>query len=121
VVLVDDHPSVLRALGRLLEPTCEIVASVDNGQKAIEAAVRLKPDIMVADLMMPEMDGLALCRRVKEVAPEMDVIILTAFDDGQIEKVALDAGASAFVAKHTASGALQDMIQSLAEKKQSGR
>ena len=65
VVLVDDHASVLRALSRFLGSTCEVVATVDNGQQAIEAAVKLKPDVMVVDLTMLEMNGLEICRRVK--------------------------------------------------------
>ena len=120
VVLADDHPSVLRALSRLLESACEVVASVDNGQQAIEAAIRLKPDVLVVDLMMPEMDGLEVCRRMKDAAPQTEVVILTAFVDPYIEKVAFQTGASAFVAKHAASGELASTIQRLVEKKQSG-
>jgi CheY-like chemotaxis protein len=121
VVLVDDHPAVLREVSRLLGSGCEVVASVDNGQQGIEAAVSLKPDVVVVDLSMPGMNGLEVCRRIKEVVPETDVIIITAFDQLQMEKVALQAGASAFMTKHAVSGALASTIQRLVEKKQSGR
>jgi len=121
VVLVDDHPSVLRAVSRLLESDCDVVARADNGLQAIDAVVMLKPDVMVVDLMMREMDGLEVCRRVKEVAPETDVIISSALDDAHIEQSALEAGASALVAKFAASGALMSTIRRLTDKKQSGR
>ncbi|HET7085132.1 MAG TPA: response regulator transcription factor [Rhizomicrobium sp.] len=116
-MLVDDHPEVLRGLSRLLERGCEIVASVDNGEQALEAAVRLMPDVMVVDLTMPDMDGLEVCRRMQKSAPETEVIILTAFDDRHVELAALRAGASAFVAKHAAPATLEGEIQRLAEKK----
>ena|SRR5687767_7371841 len=121
VVLVDDHASVRRALCGLLGPSCEVVASVDNGHHAIEAAVTLKPDIMVVDLMMPEMDGLEVCRRMKEVAPETDVIIMTAFDDAHIAKVVVEAGASGFLPKHAAAGTLKSTIEGLIAKRAKGR
>jgi len=120
VVLVDDHPQVLKALSRLLGKTCDVVASLGNAEQAIETAAMLKPDVMVVDLTMPEIDGLEVCRRVKNFAPEMDVIILTAFSDEHVEKAAYQAGASAFVAKHDAAVTLEGTIQRLMEKKQSG-
>jgi two-component system, NarL family, response regulator LiaR len=118
VVVVDDHPLVLRELSRLLGIGCEVVASVDNGQQGIDAAVRLKPDVMVVDLMMPEMNGLEVCHRMKEMASETDVIIVTAFYDVEIEKVALQAGAAAFMAKEAAATCtLENTIHRLVEKK----
>src|SRR3954467_7257057 len=75
VVLVDDYPQVLDALGRLLRTYCDVVASVSSGSEAVEAVSRLRPDVLVADLMMPDMDGLEVCRRVKGLVPEIAVII----------------------------------------------
>ena len=117
IMLVDDHPSVRRALSGLLEPSCEVVSCLGNGHEAIQAAVTLKPDVMVVDLMMPEIDGLEVCRRMKEVAPETHVIIMTAFDDEHIAKVVFEAGASAFLPKHAAAGELNNRIQDLVAKR----
>ena len=120
VMLVDDHPQVLRGLSRLLGPSCDIVAGEAGGEQAIETAIRLMPDVMVVDLTMQEMDGLEICRRVKQSAPEIDVIILTAFDDKEVAAAAFMAGALEFVAKHGAAGTLDGIILRLVEKKRSG-
>jgi DNA-binding NarL/FixJ family response regulator len=111
IVLADDHPSVLIAFGRLLRPSCEVVASVPNGRAAVEAVGSLRPDVLVVDLMMPDLDGLEVCRKVKQTAPDTDVVIVTAFDDTDVQSVAMQDGASAFVPKHSAPGTLERTIQ----------
>jgi len=111
VVIADDHPQVRIAFERLLRPTCEIVASVSNGQQAVDAVARLKPDVAIVDLMMPDVDGLEVCRRVKRVSPLTHVIVVTAFDDTLVQTAAMEAGASAFVPKHSAPGTLAATIR----------
>jgi DNA-binding NarL/FixJ family response regulator len=118
VVLADDHPHVLAAFGRLLGSSCDVVGSVSNGHDAVEAVMALRPDILVADLMMPDMDGLEVCRRVKHAAPEIAVVIVTAFDDAQVQKVALEAGASAFIPKHIAADALECTVRQIFAERQ---
>jgi DNA-binding NarL/FixJ family response regulator len=66
----------------------------------VQAVSKLRPDVLVADLMMPDIDGLEVCRRVKQLAPETAVIIITAFDDSEVRTAALRSGASAFIPKH---------------------
>ncbi len=110
VVVVDDYPPVLAALGRMLRISCDIVASVSTGCEAVEAVSRLKPDVLVADLMLPDIDGLEVCRRVKRLMPETAVVIITASDDGAVEAAARGAGASAFVPKHVAAETLRRTI-----------
>ena len=100
VVLADDYAEVLEALGRMLQPDCEVVASVSCGLEAVEAVHRLRPDVLVADLMMPDIDGLEVCRRVKQSVPETVVIIITASDDAATRTAALENGASVFIPKH---------------------
>ena len=111
IVIADDHPSVLVAFARMLDTSCDVVASVPNGQAAINAVNRLKPDILLVDLMLPDIDGLAVCRTVRQTAPETDVIIVTAFDDAQVEATAKQDGACAFVPKHSAATTLECAIQ----------
>jgi DNA-binding NarL/FixJ family response regulator len=118
VVLVDDHPHVLSAFGRLLGFSCEVVGSMSNGRDAIEAVLTLRPDVLVADLMMPDLDGLEVCRRVKHAAPETAVVIVTAFGDAEIEKIALAAGASAFIPKHEAADELEHTVRQIFAEKQ---
>ena len=102
VVIADDHPSVLVAFTRMLRRSCEVVASVPNGQEAIKAVDRLKPDVLLVDLMLPDIDGLAVCRTVRKSAPETDVIIVTAFENAQVEAASMQDGAAAFVPKYSA-------------------
>lgn len=118
VVLADDHPHVLSAFSRLLSFSCEVVGSVSNGHDAIEAVMTLRPDILVADLMMPGLNGLEVCRQVKHAAPETAVVIVTAFGDAEIQKVALEAGASAFIPKHAAADALEPTVRQIFVEKQ---
>ncbi|HEY2296043.1 MAG TPA: response regulator transcription factor [Thermoanaerobaculia bacterium] len=118
VVLADDHPHVLGAFGRLLGFSCEVVGSVSNGRDAVEAVMTLRPDVLVTDLMMPDLDGLEVCRRVKHAAPETAVVIVTAFDDAEMREAALAAGASAFIPKHTAADALEHTVQQIFAEKQ---
>ena len=96
--------------------SCEVVACVDNGEQGIETAVKLMPDVIVIDLTMPEMDGLEVCRVVKTLLPEIDVIICTAQDTKPVKEAAFQAGASGFVAKSTALGALESVILRLGDK-----
>ena len=111
VVIAEDHPSVLEAFRRLLESCCDVLATVPNGHDAVDAAGRLRPDVLVLDLMMPDLDGLEVCRRVKRVAPEIAVVIVTAFDDAHVRTVAAEVGASAFVPKHSAATTLEHTVQ----------
>ena len=121
VVIADDHPSVLMAFARMLEACCDVVASVPNGQEAITAVDRLMPDILLVDLMLPDIDGLAVCRSVKQISPDTDVVIVTAFDDAQVEATAIQDGASAFVPKHSAAATLEQTIQRIFAKRQRER
>ena len=120
VVLADDHPSVLAAFARMLQSSCDVVASACNGFAAVEATSRLRPDVLVVDLIMPDLDGLEVCRRVKRTAPEIDVIIVTAFDDALVENVALRDGAAAFVPKHNVTKVLMATIQRILADRQPG-
>jgi DNA-binding NarL/FixJ family response regulator len=117
VVLTDDHPSVLAAIERMLRPSCDIVASVSTGVEAVEAVSRLRPDVLVVDLMLSDLNGLEVSRRAKRVAPETGIVIVTAFDDPQIRTVALQDGVSAFVPKHSAARALKPAIQRIVAEK----
>ena len=111
IVVADDHPIVLAAFGRMLRPWCEVLASVPNGRQAVEATNKLRPDVLVVDLMMPDLDGLEVCRIVRKTSPETQVIIVTAYDDSDVHSLALQVGAAAFVAKHSAATTLRHTIR----------
>ena len=118
VVIADDHPSVLVAFARMLQTCCDVVATVATGQEAIDAVERLKPDILLVDLMLPDVDGLVVCRTLKVTAPDTDVVLVTAFDDAQVEATAMHEGASAFVPKHSAAAMLESTIQRVFAERQ---
>jgi DNA-binding NarL/FixJ family response regulator len=119
VLIADDHPQVRTAFERLLR-TCDVVAAVSNGHDAVEAIARLKPDVAIVDLMMPDIDGLEVCRRAKRLMPQTQVVIVTAFDDAHVQAAALEAGASAFVPKYAAPGTLEATVRRVAAESGGG-
>jgi DNA-binding NarL/FixJ family response regulator len=103
VLLADDYVGLLTAWRRLLEPSYNVVACVRDGRALLEAASTLNPDVVIADLSMPELNGLDACRQIKEGSPQTKVILVTAGGDQWVARAAFRAGASGFVLKHTAA------------------
>lgn len=103
VLLADDYEPLLAAWRHLLEPACEVVGSVRDGRALLAAAIGLGPDVIVADLAMPEMNGLDACREIRNAAPNSRIVIVTASGDESVARAAFRAGASAFVLKHSAA------------------
>ena len=102
VVLADDHAIVLEGLSSLLSADFELAGTVTDGTQLIEAAVRLRPDVIVTDITMPGMNGLEVLRRLKADAVPVKVIVLTMHADAHLAADALRAGASGFIVKHAA-------------------
>ena len=100
VLLAEDYNALLVALRRLLAPSCDIVGSVGDGLEVVEAAARLRPDVIVLDLNLPTLNGLEACRRIKAALPRCQIILITAADDDALRKRAFELGACAFVLKH---------------------
>jgi DNA-binding NarL/FixJ family response regulator len=113
VLLADDHPSIRAALARLLASTCDIVASVAGGRDAVEIAARLVPDVVILDISMPDLDGIAACRQLHRTLPEVHVILMSGEEDETIRRSALHAGAHAFVVKYQAARELVRVIQEI--------
>jgi DNA-binding NarL/FixJ family response regulator len=99
VVLADDHEDFLALERRLLEPEFEVVQSVRDGQAAVEAATELEPDILVLDLSMPVLDGIAAARSLRASGSRARVVILTVHRDPDYASAALAAGALGYVVK----------------------
>ena len=102
VMLADDHAIVLEGLSSLLSADFELAGTVTDGTQLIEAAVRLRPDVIVTDITMPGMNGLEVLRRLKANAVPVKVIVLTMHADAHLAADALRAGASGFIVKHAA-------------------
>jgi DNA-binding NarL/FixJ family response regulator len=99
VLLADDHPDLVKAITRVLALDYEVVGVVADGSAVLEAAQRLRPDVIVVDLNLPNVNGLEACRQITQVNPETKVIVFTAMDDPYLRQRALEVGASAFVCK----------------------
>jgi len=101
ILIVDDHSIVRRGVRALLETQAEwrVCGEASTGAEAILKAKRLKPDIIVMDISMPEVSGLEATRQIHAEMPDVPVLILTMHDSNQLVREMLDAGARGFVLK----------------------
>ena len=115
VLIADDYPSMQQALVSCLEvvESVEVVGIAANGEEALQQALLTNPNLVIADLQMPKMDGFQLMRELRRHFPKLAVIAISGHFSPTIEKEALAAGANAFVSKVGLPQALIDAIQSL--------
>ncbi len=101
IVLVDDHKMVRDGIRRLLEdePDLRVVGEAENGSGGIQKAERLKPDVLITDLMMDGLNGIDVSREVRRNSPTTRIIILTMYDDPGYVHQGMKAGASGYVIK----------------------
>ena len=101
VLIADDHPLVREALHRALdvEEDMKVVAEASDGEEAIKLASELKPNVVVMDIVMPKVNGIEATRKIKEIAPDTAILILTAYDDDEYVLGLLDAGAAGYLLK----------------------
>jgi DNA-binding NarL/FixJ family response regulator len=92
VVVADDSSRILAAVKKLLSSQFDIVDCVLNGEQAVEAVVRLQPDLVVLDVVMPQLDGIQAARRLKELVATSKIVFLTGIEDPDYIKTALDLG-----------------------------
>ena len=113
VLVAEDHADMAKAICRLLALECEIVGRVEDGSAVVEAAQRLRPDVIVVDLNLPSVNGLEVCRQITLTNPEMKVIVFTAMNDPDVRARAFELGASAFVSKLAVAGELLETVKRL--------
>ena len=106
VLLADDHNIIIEGLKKLLAPEFELVGEVGDGHALLDAAKDLHPDVIVADISMPILNGIEAVRQIKDVSPHVKVIILTMHTDVSYAVEALQVGASGYVLKHSAPAEL---------------
>src|SRR5580692_3886064 len=111
VLLADDHQMLIDALKSVLEPRCEVVGSVTDGRSLLEAAEKLRPDVIVVDIAMPQLNGLDAGRKLQQKMPAVKLIFLTMNEDPYMVGEAFRAGASAFLLKQAAGLELTDAIE----------
>jgi|SRR5215210_1459082 len=101
LLLADDHDLIRSGLRHMLsrEQDLEVVGEATNGLEAVELCRRLKPDLVLMDVRMPEMDGLKASRQVKAEQPEVSVLVVSAYENPEYMFEALKAGAAGYVLK----------------------
>jgi len=114
VMLVDDHAVVRRGLRGFLEllRDIEVVGEAEDGAQAVALADRLRPDVILMDLLMPVMDGLTAIAEIKKAQPEIEIVAVTSFIEEQKVTAALEAGASGYLLKDAEPDEVANAIRS---------
>ena len=102
VLLADDHRILVEGLKSLLVPEFEVIGVVEDGRAMVEAAKALRPEVIVADITMPRLNGIEALEEVRKFDPNVRVIFLTMHRDVAYARRALEAGAAGFVPKNSA-------------------
>ncbi|HEY6615420.1 MAG TPA: response regulator transcription factor [Vicinamibacterales bacterium] len=117
VLLADDHRLLVEAFAKLLESECEIVGHVGDGLALLEAAPKLKPDVVVLDVAMPLLNGLDAGRKLKERMPDVRLIFVTMNEDPDLAVQAFRIGASGYLLKRSAGSELLLAIREVMERR----
>jgi NarL family two-component system response regulator LiaR len=113
VLLVDDHTMVRRGLATFLKvfDDLQMVGEAENGADAIQRCAEIRPDVVLMDMVMPGMDGVSATRAIRQQFPQVQVIALTSFKEGELIKKALEAGAIAYLLKDVSADELAQAIR----------
>jgi DNA-binding NarL/FixJ family response regulator len=119
ILIADDHEVVRQGLRSLLEgqAAMEIIGEASNGREAVDKAIALKPDVVVLDIGMPELNGLEATRQIVKGTPRTEVLILTVYETEEVIREVLRAGARGYVLKSDAGRLLISAIESVAAHK----
>ena len=114
VMLVDDHAVVRSGLAAFLMTfgDLELVGEASDGSEAVQVGARVQPDLVLMDLVMPEMDGATATRLIRERFPQTQVIALTSFKEDDLVQGVLEAGAIGYLLKNVSTDELADAIRS---------
>jgi two-component system NarL family response regulator len=112
VVVADDFPLVREGVVRALnqDPGIEVVAQAENGQEALTVAAELKPDVMILDLRMPDLGGLAVLDKLRNTQPDIRVIVMTASEQASTLLDAIAAGAAGYLSKRSTGEELRQAV-----------
>lgn len=115
ILLVDDQSLVREGLSSLLQtkPDLDVIGAAENGKVAVERAISLQPDVVLMDVRMPVMDGVAATKALQEQCPQIKVLVLTTFDDDEYVTQAVRYGAKGYLLKDTPSEDLAEAIRSV--------
>lgn len=112
VVIADDHPHVRSALRHVLEleSDFDVVAEAEDGLQAVDQVVRTRPDLVILDYRMPQLDGLQVARQLRRQMPATAMVMLTSDDDPRVRAEAEDAGVDDYLLK---SGRADELLRTL--------
>ncbi|MDH4304170.1 MAG: response regulator transcription factor [Nitrospira sp.] len=113
LLLADDHAIMLAGLRSLVEERCEIVGMVEDGRALVEAAERLRPDLILLDISMPLLNGIDAARRIKQSVPDAKLLFLTMHAAPVFANEALQAGGSGYLLKQSAASELPQAIDAV--------
>ena len=113
VMLVDDHTMVRRGLATFLKifDDLQLVGEAENGETAVQLCAEVLPDVILMDMALPVMDGATATRAIRQQFPQVQVIVLTSFKEGELIKNALEAGAIGYLLKDVSADELVDAIR----------
>jgi DNA-binding NarL/FixJ family response regulator len=119
ILIADDHGLVRRGARNLLQTRrgWTVVGEAENGREAIEKTIKLKPDVAVIDISMPEVDGVEVTRQIKESVPDVKVLVLTMHESAHMVRRALDAGANGYLLKSDLPDYLPKAVTAITENK----
>ena len=119
ILIADDHGLVRRGAGSVLRSRqgWRVVGEAANGREAVERAIRLKPDVVIVDIGMPELDGLEATRQILEAVPDTKVLVLTMHESDQMVRRALDAGARGYLLKSDLTECLVKAVKAIVDGK----
>ena len=119
ILIVDDHDVVREGIRGFLSRRAgfEICGEATNGPDAIEKTSKLKPDIVVVDLKIPDIDGMEVTRRIRKICPQTEVVILTMYGSDEYVRGAMSAGALGFVLKTQTGRDLAAAIESASQQR----
>jgi len=117
LLVADDHALVAAGLKSMLEPRFDVVAVVEDGRTLVRVAEEQKPDVVLLDISMPELNGIDAARQIGQLLPKTKVIFVTMYADPTFVREAFRAGAAGFVAKRSAPTELEQAIETVLKGK----
>jgi len=120
IVLVDDHAVVRQGLAALIatHPKLEVVGEAASGEEAVPLCHRLQPDVVLLDMIMPKMNGVAAASAIKAATPNSRVLLLTSYTEGDLVQPALAAGADGYLLKTASAEGVLQAVLAVAEGQQ---
>ena len=118
VLMADDHSLILAGLRKLVEADCDVVGTVEDGRSLVEAAQKLRPDLILLDISMPLLNGLEAARQLRKLVPDCKLIFLTMHASPTYATEAFQIGASGYLLKRSAASELGLAIKAVLQGQQ---